>query len=46
MEELELGYSVVQGETIVKVFQILDLEFEEGIDESMRGETWVSVSLT
>ena len=30
---------------IVKEFQILELEFEVGIDESMRGETWVSVSL-
>ena len=31
---------------IVKVFRILELEFEVGMDESMRGKTWVSVSLT
>ena len=30
---------------IVKEFWILALEFEVGIDESKRGETWVSVSL-
>ena len=31
---------------IIKEFQILELDFEVGIDESMWGETWVSVSLT
>ena len=30
----------------MKVFWILKLEFEVGMDESMRGETWVPVSLT
>ena len=30
---------------IVKEFRIFELEFEVGIDELMRGETWVSVSL-
>ena len=45
-KNLSLGILLYRERLNRKEFQILELEFEVGIEESMRGETWVSVSLT